>query len=97
MKLHPRQRAAAMDEKAAAGKYKFKRVDWKFDRLLICPNCFETLCRDDIEHFTKCPYCDFRFEFDCPEEREVELVAELRSDEGEGWFDTRSLQLRRIP
>lgn len=40
---------------------------------------------------------DLRFEFDCPEEREVELVAELRSDEGEGWFDTRSLQLRRIP
>jgi uncharacterized CHY-type Zn-finger protein len=46
-------------------KYTFKRVDWQFDRLLICPNCFETLCRDDIEHFTKCPYCDYRFEFDC--------------------------------
>lgn len=40
---------------------------------------------------------DLRFEFECPEEREVELVAELRSDEGEGWFEAGSLQVRRLP
>lgn len=40
---------------------------------------------------------DLRFEFQCPEEREVELVAELRSDAGEGWFETASLRLRRLP
>ncbi len=44
-------------------KYQFKRTDWKFDKLLICPTCLETLFRHDIEHFAKCPYCDRKIEF----------------------------------
>ncbi len=45
-------------------KYKFKRLDWKSDKILVCPNCYETLFRNDIEHFAKCPYCDQKIEFD---------------------------------
>ena len=45
----------------------FKRVDWCFDKLLICPECLETLFRDDIEHFAKCPYCDM----------EIDIVGEV--------------------
>ena len=45
-------------------KYKFKRIDWKSDKILVCPNCYETLYRNDIEHFAKCPYCDQNIEFD---------------------------------
>jgi len=45
-------------------KYKFKRVNWQLDKLLVCPGCYETLFRDDIEHFGRCPYCDFEFELD---------------------------------
>jgi len=39
-------------------KYSFKRLDWKHDKILVCPSCVETLYRNDIEHFQKCPYCD---------------------------------------
>ncbi|MCP4179915.1 MAG: hypothetical protein GY756_19310 [bacterium] len=42
----------------------FKRLDWKCDKLLICPSCLETLFRSDIEHFAKCPYCDHEIVFD---------------------------------
>ena len=39
-------------------KYNFKRLDWKHDKILICPACLETLFRSDIEHYQKCPYCN---------------------------------------
>ena len=46
-------------------KYTFKRVDERRrmdDRLLLCPNCMETLSQADIENFSRCPYCDFKLE-----------------------------------
>ena len=45
-------------------KHKFKRLDSNSDRILVCPGCYETLFRSDIEHFAKCPYCDKKIEFD---------------------------------
>ena len=39
-------------------KYDFKRVDWKVDKILVCPKCSEFLYRIDIEHFRRCPYCN---------------------------------------
>ncbi len=32
------------------------------DRKLICPQCGEFLVRADIEAFSACPYCSYRFE-----------------------------------
>ena len=46
-------------------KYTFKRVDKRRrmdDRLLLCPNCTETLSQADIENFSRCPYCDYKLE-----------------------------------
>ncbi|HBM16118.1 MAG TPA: hypothetical protein DD381_07250 [Lentisphaeria bacterium] len=39
-------------------KYDFKRIDWKVDKVLVCPKCSELLYRIDIEHFKHCPYCN---------------------------------------
>jgi hypothetical protein len=36
-------------------------------------------------------------EFDLPEARHVELVAEIRADAGEAWFDFASLKMTRHP
>ena len=46
-------------------KYTFKRVDERMrmdDRLLVCPNCMETLSQADIENFSRCPFCDYKLE-----------------------------------
>lgn len=43
-------------------KYNFKRLDWKFDKVLICPSCMEKLYRVDIEHFNSCPYCNHKID-----------------------------------
>ncbi len=46
-------------------KYTFKRVDERMrmdDRLLVCPNCYETLAQADIENFSRCPFCDYKLE-----------------------------------
>ena len=32
------------------------------DRKLICPKCGEALVRSDVEAFSSCPFCAFRFE-----------------------------------
>ncbi len=32
------------------------------DRRLICPKCGEALSRADVEAFSACPFCSFRFE-----------------------------------
>ena len=45
-------------------KCKFKRVNNELDKILVCPSCYETLFRYDIEYFAKCPYCDQKIEFD---------------------------------
>jgi acetyl-CoA carboxylase beta subunit len=43
-------------------KYQFKRA-LNFDKkLLVCPQCYETLLQADIENFNVCPYCDYKFE-----------------------------------
>lgn len=34
------------------------------DRGLLCPQCGELLHRNDIEVFTKCPFCDYAFSVD---------------------------------
>ena len=39
-------------------KYDFKRIDWKIEKILVCPKCSEFLYRVDIEHFKTCPYCN---------------------------------------
>lgn len=48
-------------------KYTFRRMDARVsspdERILICPECGETLFQADIEAFTKCPFCDYKFEF----------------------------------
>jgi len=33
-------------------------------RLLLCPRCYEIISRDDIEHFSKCPFCDLTLPVD---------------------------------
>ncbi len=43
-------------------RYKFKHYSNFGEKLLICPKCFEVLMRDDIEHFSHCPFCDSVFE-----------------------------------
>lgn len=30
-------------------------------RRLTCPSCGETLIQPDIEFFSSCPYCDYKF------------------------------------
>lgn len=32
------------------------------DRVLMCPKCGEALQRPDIEGFSACPFCSYRFE-----------------------------------
>lgn len=34
------------------------------DRGLLCPSCGELLHRNDIEVFTRCPFCDHAFSVD---------------------------------
>ena len=34
------------------------------DGRLICPDCGELLCRQDVESYVRCPYCDHRFQLD---------------------------------
>lgn len=33
-------------------------------RILLCPECGESLVQADIENFSACPYCDHHFEVD---------------------------------
>lgn len=46
----------------AATKYEFKAISNNNEKMLVCPQCFETLGQHDIESFNCCPYCDFKFE-----------------------------------
>ena len=48
----------------SAHKYEFKNLKNSSDKMLICPKCFEMLFRDDIEHFSSCPYCNAKIEVD---------------------------------
>ena len=46
--------------------YSFKRSD-SFSppasiRLLLCPKCGEKLTQMDIENYSRCPFCNYRFE-----------------------------------
>ena len=37
--------------------YRFKRYTPLGSRVLECPNCMESLERQDIEDYSNCPYC----------------------------------------
>ena len=39
-------------------KYEFKRPATQLEKMLVCPNCTETLSQIDISSFGACPYCD---------------------------------------
>lgn len=47
-------------------RYIFRQADDgripSIDRRLICPSCEETLTQADIENFSYCPFCNYRFE-----------------------------------
>lgn len=32
------------------------------ERLLVCPRCKEHLLQPDVEVYSRCPYCNYRFE-----------------------------------
>ncbi len=34
----------------------------KNERLLVCPRCKEQLLQPDVEVFSRCPFCNYRFE-----------------------------------
>ena len=36
-------------------------VDDGEQRFLICPVCGEMLAQPDVESFSRCPYCDYKF------------------------------------
>ena len=48
------------------------------DRRLICPKCGEQLLRGDVEGFSSCPFCMFRFE-STPELEDYILEPEVDS------------------
>ena len=48
------------------------------ERRLICPRCGELLLRGDVEGFSSCPFCLFRFE-DSPELEDFILEPEVDS------------------
>ena len=50
------------------------------DRKLICPQCGESLARDDVEVFSDCPYCSYRFE------RSTELEDFILEPEVDCWM-----------
>ena len=47
-------------------------------RRLVCPQCGELLLRGDVEGFSSCPFCLFRFE-DSPELEDFILEPEVDS------------------
>jgi len=49
------------------GALKMEKMQLKFKndskgKMLICPQCLETLTQVDVESFSRCPYCDHKFE-----------------------------------
>ena len=36
-------------------------VDDGEPRFLVCPTCGEMLAQPDVETFSRCPYCDYKF------------------------------------
>ena len=36
-------------------------VDDGESRFLVCPTCGEMLAQPDVESFSRCPYCDYKF------------------------------------
>jgi len=39
-------------------KYTFRKPAIELEKMLICPECTETLSQIDISSFGSCPYCD---------------------------------------
>jgi len=48
------------------------------ERRLVCPQCGELLLRGDVEGFSTCPFCLFRFE-NSPELEDFILEPEVES------------------
>ncbi|MBO4632042.1 MAG: hypothetical protein J5858_08980 [Lentisphaeria bacterium] len=46
------------------------------DHRLVCPQCGELLVRADVEVFSDCPYCSYRFE-PCEELEDFILEPEI--------------------
>ena len=43
-------------------KYTFKKPAAELDKMLICPECTETISQIDISSFACCPYCDHKLD-----------------------------------
>jgi len=67
--------------------YVFKRLGGVSERVLLCPECHESICRLDIEHFNACPYCASRLEM--TDELEDFLLEPIV----EGWTATEQLRM----
>ncbi len=43
-------------------KYEFKRPAVELEKVLVCPECMETLSQLDIGSYGHCPYCNHSLE-----------------------------------
>ena len=55
-----------MQQENKSISYSFQKVEHPKmlanDRVLVCPVCREVLMRADIEGFSSCPFCSYKFE-----------------------------------
>jgi hypothetical protein len=51
-----------MSSKPVKKKILFKNIRNPGTGALVCPSCFEHLAHLDLENFSECPYCEFKFE-----------------------------------
>ncbi|MEM4248574.1 MAG: hypothetical protein QXH80_04850 [Candidatus Nanoarchaeia archaeon] len=50
------------NKKNQTKKYNFKTSAYIGEKTLFCPQCLEMIMRDDIEHFYRCPFCNYQLE-----------------------------------
>ncbi len=60
------------------------------ERLLVCPRCREELLQADIENFSRCPFCNYRFELN------VELEDFILEPVVENWIRQQSFVASRF-
>lgn len=69
-------------------QYDFKTLNnvqrTRNERLLLCPRCKEQLAQPDIEVFSRCPFCNYRFELN------VELEDFILEPVVENWMRQQS-------
>ncbi len=61
------------------------------ERLLVCPRCRENLEQSDIEIFSRCPFCNYRFEIN------VELEDFILEPVIENWMHQQSSDGAEVP